>query len=466
MGDITHFYNRPCYDDLISSFPFLKFVLVKGTPGIGKTLFLQRVLVQLVWNAKIGGKFPGIHYMRYSNGEKEVFSFLSDGSVCDITGIASEKHLDTEYLLSDSVDISNPYGTVLNLEVASDKDPNYNHFAKRIREKFGGNGLIKIMPLFTFEELLCIKPPDMTPELAQLRYDVYGGSARNFMSITDIEGSAITIVEDEMNRFFGESVAISYPKAWQCIINDVSSLLRVKNDLGKLNNLFNSMMQHTFPGDKKEWASPFMHLLAAAITDKRDICIYNDLKEHIGNSGLGVYFKSLGHRKLWNSKNLYMLKPLLKTISSSKPHFPNEINFAYPVTILRNIKDIGSLENERYGFPVFSNFPLVDAIVQPNTLIQFTISPEVHKGACERIEEIRSQLRGNRELHRMVFVVPQTSKNTFRYQKGLGDIQQFMCFDDPVVSEAILMSGAEERNWIESSCKRDQPKCKKPKIAG
>lgn len=90
----------------------------------------------------------------------------------------------------------------------------------------------------------------------------------------------------------------------------------------------------------------------------------------------------------------------------------------------------------------------------------------MHKGACERIEEIRSQLRGKRGLHRMVFVVPQTSKNTFRYQNGLGDIQQFMCFDDPVVSEAILMSGTEESKWMKSSCERDQPKCKKLKIAG
>jgi hypothetical protein len=465
MGDITRFYNRPCYDDIISSFSSLKYVLVKGTPGIGKTLFLQRVLVQLFRNAKLGGQFPRIHYMRYANGKIEVLSFLPDGSVSDITDIASEKHSDTEYLLSDSIDISDPYGTVLNLEVASDEGPNYNHFTKRIKEKFEGQGLIKIMPLFSFEELLCIKPVGMEEELAQLRYDVYGGSARNFMNISDIEGSAITIVEDEMKRFFGQSVATLYPKDWQNIINDVSSLLRTKNDLGNLNNLFNSMMQHTLPGDMKEWASPFMHHLAAAITDMRDISIYNELKEQIGKSGLGVCFESLGHRKLWNSEKQHLLKPLLHPIPDLKPKFLRNTNFTLPVTILRKISDIKSLKNKRYGFPVFSNFPLVDAIIQPNTLIQFTTSPNTHKGASERIEEIRGELKGRRQLHRMVFIVPHTSKNTFRYQKGLGDILQFMCFDDPVVSEDILMSTVEETKWMKSPSKGDEPKFKKLKVA-
>lgn len=148
-----------------------------------------------------------------------------------------------------------------------------------------------------------------------------------------------------------------------------------------------------------------------------------------------------------------------------KPKFLRNPNFTLPVTILREISDIKSLKNKRYGFPVFSNFPLVDAIIQPNTLIQFTISPKTHKGASERIEEIRGELKGHRQLHRMVFIVPHTSKNTFRYQKGLGDILQFMCFDDPVVSEDILMSTVEETKWMKSPSKGDEPKFKKLKVA-
>ena len=50
----------------------------------------------------------------------------------------------------------------------------------------------------------------------------------------------------------------------------------------------------------------------------------------------------------------------------------------------------------------------------------------------------------------MVFIVPQENKDTFCYQSNLGDILQFMCFDDPVVSEDILMSEQEKKKWIKS----------------
>lgn len=465
MGNITRFYNRPCYDDMILAFSSQKFVLIKGTPGIGKTLFLQRVLVQLIRDARVGGRFPSIHYMRYANGVTEVFSFLSDGSVSDITGIASEKHSITEYLLSDSVDLSNPYGTVLNLEVASDKEINYNLFAKRIKENRDGKGLTKTMPLFSFEELLRIKPANLATELAQLRYDIYGGSARNFVNISVTDGRPITIVEVEMKRFFGEAIATSYPEAWHNIINDVSSLLRAKNDVSNFNNLFNSMMTHTLPGDEKVWASPFMHFLAAAIIDSRDTSMYAELKDYIGKAGLGVCFESLGHRKLLKSEKEYRLKPLLDPIPDLKPLFPLSPKFNIPLTLLRKISDISSLEEGQYGFPVYDNFPLVGAIIQPRTLIQFTTSPKTHKGATEKIEQIRDQLLAQRTDHRMVFIVPKESKDTFQYQKDLGDILQFMCFDDLVASDEILMSKAEEKKWMKCSTKGDKPKRKKSKTA-
>ena len=457
MGNITHFYNRPCYDDIIQSFSRLKNVLVKGTPGTGKTLFLQRVLVQILHDARIIEKFPSIHYMRYLNGVKQVLSFCEDGSVSDITNNRREINAGSEYLLSDCIDLSSPYGTVLNLEVASDLGSYYNKFRKRIQESRGRE---TTMPLFSFEELLCIKPDNMEVDLAQLRYDIYGGSARNFMNISDINGEPIPIVELEMRRFYGESIAMSYPRAWQNIINDVSSLLQTKNDRSKLFNLFHSMMQHRLPGYESVWASLFMQMLAAAIINTHDISKYTEVKEFICNSHLGNIFKLIGHRKLLNSEKKHILKPLLNIIPNAKPVFPLSLEFNIPVTMLKKISDISSLDEAHYGLPVSSYFSLFDAIIQPDTIICFTVNPTTHERATERIEEIREQLHAERHLHRMIFIVPLSSKETFLYQKNLGNILQFICFDDPVDSEDILMSKAEAEKWMKCHSKGNSKKRK------
>ena len=93
MGRIQGFYNRPCYDDFISLLSDKNRVLIKRTSGIGKTLFLQRVLIHLVRSAKLEGRvIPSVHYMRYRNAEWEVISLLPDGSVHDITHNARERH--------------------------------------------------------------------------------------------------------------------------------------------------------------------------------------------------------------------------------------------------------------------------------------------------------------------------------------------------------------------------------------
>mmetsp|Transcript_33997 Transcript_33997/g.63508 ORF Transcript_33997/g.63508 Transcript_33997/m.63508 type:complete len:116 (+) Transcript_33997:60-407(+) len=43
IGGVVTFYNRECYDNICKSMESKRVFLVKGTPGIGKTMFLQRV---------------------------------------------------------------------------------------------------------------------------------------------------------------------------------------------------------------------------------------------------------------------------------------------------------------------------------------------------------------------------------------------------------------------------------------
>ena len=86
--------------------------------------------------------------------------------------------------------------------------------------------------------------------------------------------------------------------------------------------------------------------------------------------------------------------------------------------------------------PVFSNFPLVDAVVQPNVLLQMTVAPDKHKGAVERLNDIRAHLKGDKKTHMMIFVVPYDNLETFQHQNDLGDIKQFIFCPDPVIDKS------------------------------
>ena len=44
----------------------------------------------------------------------------------------------------------------------------------------------------------------------------------------------------------------------------------------------------------------------------------------------------------------------------------------------KTVGEIGNLPNGTYGLPMDNNFPVVDAVIQPDTLVQFTTSPEQH----------------------------------------------------------------------------------------
>ena len=236
-----------------------------------------------------GRQTPSIHYKQQVEANQvQTLALHSNGSVTEVCGNLKKPY--PEYLLSDSVDIIEPYGTILNLVVASDKAANYKIFSKNILQESSGLGYTHTMPVFSYHELLCIKPVSMNETVAQFHYDVYGGSARNFVNMSDVEGRVIDIVENEMTVFFEkENVSTLYPREWQNTKKQLPILLRVKNENGNLANLFSSMMQHSLPSDEMMWASPFMKLLAAAVYDSRDGNMYDELKIHIGQSGRSLF---------------------------------------------------------------------------------------------------------------------------------------------------------------------------------
>ena len=249
IGGIPMFYNRECYDTITQVIfgEKLTHALIVGTPGIGKTMYLQRILVELVRRARSKGDDPpSIHYLRSTYpGVVQKLSFLPSGLVVDITGIKND--VDPDYLLSDSVDLHAPCGKVLNLEVASDKDTNFNIFQKCMRSANTPNKEI-VMDLFSFEELLCIQPSAMDVEIANFRYYVYGGSARNFMGLTDVQSEILPVVRDTMRLVFSDVA----DDILQIVAMDVSAKLLAARDPNS--QTVNSMMRHIPPGRVPIWA--------------------------------------------------------------------------------------------------------------------------------------------------------------------------------------------------------------------
>ena len=460
IGTVKRFYNRECYDKITENIfsNELTHVLIIGTPGIGKTMYLQCILAHLARLARsVRRDPPSIHYQRRYAGAVQTLSFLPNGSVVDVTGVKHE--IDPDYLLSDSVDLDPPYGKVLNLEVASDKPTNYNNFQKRIGEPGDRKkGEEIVMPLFSFEELLCIKPTTVDNKAALFLYDIFGGSARNFLCTSDLNSAILPAVEDAMGLIFPD---IAADPSLSELIAKVSRHMSAKlltdgtqDPTGP--STVNSMMRHRLPDRNMIWASRFMEFLAAAIIDDKASDIYGALKQIIGASGTGCLFEALGHRKLLTSRREFLLKPLLSSIPSERPTF-EEASFSLPVNRFRVIADIKNLPIGTYGLPMDGNFPFLDGIIQPDTFIQYTVSLK-HKGAVDRLDAMREQLKEkDRNKHRVVFVVPHNNVRTFKFQSNLATISQFICIDDPsAIDDESMMTEAERKKWMGQASKRQK----------
>jgi hypothetical protein len=300
------------------------------------------------------------------------------------------------------------------------------------------------MPLFNLSEQISIKEPWMSVDECIFRNNVIGDSARNFQDIVPRELKPLDFVEELFEWLFGEETKRNYPQSWRNLINMISYELQ-KSKKDDDFNVVNSMMRHRNEDNTIIWASKLMEVLAGRILERRDTSVYDALKSMLGASAVGLMFESLGHRKLSTSKSNYLLKPLLPATNTSHVQSGNvSMNFNRPRELLRSIEDISRLSNDSYGLPLFGNYPVVDAIIQPDTVLQYATSPNEHEGNLSQLRLIRSQLKEKDPTkHKFVFVIPSKNGQTFQFQSDLGDIRQYITYDDAIVSYEMLYTTAE-----------------------
>jgi hypothetical protein len=434
-------YVRDCYIQLANSLleegeELLHVALIIGPKGIGKTMFLNYLIVRIVEKERAAQSLQTLSIVYLHNPTNTVeqgIRFTSQG-----VSVNSDR---AEYYLSDSLDIGDgTLGDKLLLEVASENQGNYKKFIQRVRES---NGKRIIMGVWSLAELKQVRKPTWTDDEVEFLYMVFGGRVREVLggelNSQEVEDS----IETTARWFFGLTLKLAYPLSWnralQIIretINDAKGKTS-KEELAITTSLF--WIVHG-TGGQSYYSSTFLKLLAGQMRDVVEASLWNELTKLVGGSGEGLWFEAIGHMKLTQTNKTFSAKIMKK---GGRKRL--DVNFHVPKVLIRTVDDIDTLPNNTYGLPIFGNFMLVDAILKPNIMIQFTVG-ETH-GKVDDIEKwgaIRTRLGGVMKDHKLIFVIPARNFATFACI-GVPDNLECYCMTFEDVANSTVVGGIKRK---------------------
>ena len=442
-GPMKKLYIRSCYTAIMEEIKneSKTHVLVRGTPGIGKSVFLFYYIYCL---AQMNGDNVSICLTYLSSEEKCTAYLLRDNGVVTVSATFVGV---PDYHFSDSVDIpTSGSSSKLTILFASSDEVHFKYFVKA-KSTVGSGAWDIYMPLVEFEELKYMVPDDReyTPESLQFRYDIMGGSARNCL-----DGGQYSAPNEEISSNITEALELFFPD-----IDEAAQTWAV-NTLGRqIDNLLSSkgakhfkrsVFQHayvdgtTFSKTSHSFCSNFMKYLCGRILENKSKTTQDRITELFGDCGVGVVFEAVAFDTILknlqdkNEYTMYNLNDKKKTATLKLPGKKPKLR----KVLIRNIEDINHLENGDIGVPVVGNFPLIDFVIKnPPTFLQMTISTK-HSGAENKLGDIRRALGNPKANHKMVFVTPHTNLTTFQWCKNMADIQQFvMCHEVAASSDEL-----------------------------
>jgi hypothetical protein len=284
------------------------------------------------------------------------------------------------------------------------------------------------MPVWSYEELLKISP--FTPAESSIRYAIFGGSARNFLG----SGSDFPVTEpfdyvgQTMNWFFHEEKTKKNlsEEQWNDIGEYLEECLLSSNNKERDSSRIavKALMWHTDNCREFFYASRFMAMLSQHILNQHESSLKEALRSVVTASGIGYCFEYLGHKEMLHGSRTFRVQGKGTGTAGFNWKIPK-----FRLQMFRNEEDIASLGPGTYGIPYRSNFPLIDAVVQPDTLINYTIT-KLHKGANAELASLRRYLlETDPKKHKFIWMVEDPEK--FSKQDGLDDIKQYaMCYAD------------------------------------
>lgn len=318
-------------------------------------------------------------------------------------------------------------GTKLLLEVTSHDPNNYRKFSDRMAE--GDYAFEYHMPAWSLEELLIVNPESDTFSKtdATFLFNVFGGCVRYLLPSGHQPQEIADYVQANAEWFFGSEFQLDHPFVWHWSMNQIRTRIRKVTTPGEvlsgpdkvaISSLF--LDPHiSVPGTNTYivgYTSRFMRFLAGCLKEDAEETVWdNAIKDLLGACGEGVAFESLGHKTLVATEQSYVATNLNHSRAARTNRTFTKSFYRMPRVLIRSVDDVAELLDDQYGLPLFGNFAPVDAVIQPNVLLQFTIAKTHGKPSDEANYEIlRSKLRGSRETHRLIFVLKPENLTEFK----------------------------------------------------
>lgn len=440
IGGTKIMYVRQCYmqlaDQLLGEplslvIPLVpvNIALILGPKGIGKTMFLNYLIIRIVEKARSAGTLDtvSIVYFHQSHGSAEEGVRFTSTGCCINAGKA-------DYYLSDSLDVADgTLGKCLLLEVASENQNNYKKFTERLTEK---NGKRITMDVWTLDELKQVKRPEWTDGEVEFLHAVFGGRVRNFLGGDLDATSAADEIEGMASWFFGPLVKEKYSKSWNRALQLIREIIAdakgktTKEELAIQTSLF--WVVNTSMG-QSGFSSTFLKFVAGRLSEKMEASLWDALTRLVGGSGKGLLFEALGHMKLTRTEKEYTAKILKKGGRKTL-----KMSFRLPKVLIRCVNDIATLADNCYGIPIFGNFMLVDAIIKPNIMLQFTVAESHgHVEDAVKWKIIRESLGGLRKNDKLIFVIPASNFAKFTFFGVPADLECYFMTWEEVANDRV-----------------------------
>jgi hypothetical protein len=280
----------------------------------------------------------------------------------------------------------------------------------------GGSGAYEYnMQTWSLEELLIANPLSDSFSMADAHFlfDVFGGCVRYFLP----SGSQPEAIDDYIHRsalwFFGSEREKENPYIWHWAMSTIRSRINMFVPAYRgsyavalaVQSLF--IDPHIITPDRRTYIvgymSRFMRFLAGCLSDGAEATLWDALKDGFPRAGRVVTFESIGHKTLVATAQEFVATNLNRV---RKNRTFAKCFYQMRRVLLRNVDEIEQLPDDQYGLPLFCNFALVDVVIQPNVLLQFTIY-KTHgvDSDAERYAGLRSKLRGPHDSHKLIFVL-------------------------------------------------------------
>ncbi len=449
---VKNLFIRQCYEDLYKAWSGASngVDFIGGTSGIGKSTFIWYVLFRLMdaFHQNQGQaqaeKSLTFLWMTQSDG---IYVLYSDGFCVELQD-NDPLPLSVDYCL---IDIGKDFKVPKKLHNMPRRKTLIT--ASFMSEQEGIKLLVDVdfnqtprrdMPIWSKEDMevaaKSILGTDLDTKKLHAIFLIFGGSLKfcilAYVNVKDVVGNApSTHLYINARNAFVDLLKTSASLASDGIPELADSLLKSNYVIRTFENPSYGLSRLTESKDLRTTGSLITHTISSGkeYTDgdvylssqftalyvkeyvKADELNIRSLFRKIGSQALlGGYFEFRGHillptvDALPDKQSFRYLDDGLPIENLFKFQTPNPNSKERGIALFRTINEIRSLHCGYYGKPIFSNFPVIDFVIQPNIIGNFTVSVNHHLEAKKRhhLIDIRRQLKEEDESkHLFLWVV-------------------------------------------------------------